>query len=60
MLKLFIFEVDFVLKSQTIIVCFLFLELKLNTKEGATNKKMYKKKFKKKSEIGDEENEESN
>ena len=43
MFKLFISEVEFVLKSKTIIVCFLFLDLKLNTKEGATNEKIYKK-----------------
>ena len=52
MFKLFIFEVDFVLKWKTIIVCFLFLELKLNRKEGAVNEKIYRKKFKKNSEIG--------
>ena len=52
MFKLFIFEADFVLKWKTIIVCSLFLELKLNTKEGAANEKIYKKKFKKNSEIG--------
>ena len=43
MFKLFISEVEFVLKSKTIIVCFLFLDLKLNTREGATNEKIYKK-----------------
>ena len=52
MFKLFIFEVDFVLKWKTIIVWFLFLELKLNTKAGTANEKIYKKKFKKNSEIG--------
>ena len=38
--SLFVFEVDFALKIEDN-VCFLFLEFKLNTKEGTANEKTH-------------------
>ena len=38
--SLLVFEVDFVLKIEDN-VCFLFLEFKLNTKEGTANEKTH-------------------